>query len=239
MILPMPCHPSALCRALNHEWAELISDAAPVPAHWRCTRPALTGCPLLRDILPSVGARPDPVLHALLSLCVDGELLAGRVVLQAMLGKLVRMAARDLNAGLDDYLSAMWLQIRTYPLADRPARIAANLALDTLKDVRRQTRVAPGIDVTPYPPSAFVDALFAHPGPDDDGDPARRVIQTAAQLGLINSDTEAVLISVYADGLTGACAAARHGKSPGAIRVQCHKAVRTLARHAQVLAETA
>jgi hypothetical protein len=179
------------------------------------------------------------VLHALLSLCADGDQLAGRSVLQAMLGKLVQMAARDPRAGLDDYVSAGWIRIRLYPLAERPTSIAANLALDTRKEVHRPGPAPRGIEVTPYPPSAFVDTLWEEVAPSNDELAARRVIQEAARIGLINENTRAVLTSVYADGLSGAAAAAQHGKSSGAIRVQCHKALRVLARHADVLAEAA
>jgi DNA-directed RNA polymerase specialized sigma24 family protein len=233
----MPFRPSCLRTALNAEWARLVEDVEPVPFDWQRSGPELAGCSDLQGVLTRIGEEPDPTLHTLLALCAAGDLLAGRVVLQAMLGKLVRTAAGDSEAGLDDYVSAAWLRIRTYPLGDRPTRIAANLALDTLKMVQKQVRAPLGIDVTPYPPSAFVDALWSPAEPDDDELAARRIIHAAATLGLISEDTRAVLISVYADGLTGASAATRHGKSPGAIRVQCHKAVRTLARHAHLLAE--
>ena len=230
---------AGLCSALNAEWAELAADAARRPLDWCSSWPALAGCASLDDVLGRVRERPDQVLYALLSLCAGGDLLAGRVVLQAMLGKLVRMAAVDTQAGLDDYVGALWLRIRTYPTAERPERIAANLALDTLKTVHGHSRTPRGIEVTPYPPSAFVDRLWDRAEPLADELAARRVITTAARLGLINADTEAVLTSVYADGLSGTSAAARHGKSPGAIRVQCHTAVRRLAQHARLLADAA
>src|SRR3954451_24975192 len=157
--------------------------------HWRSSWPLLAECGSLDDVLSLVRERPDPVLYALLSLCAGGDLLAGRVVLQAMLGKLVRMASIDAHAGLDDYVGALWLRIRTYPTAERPLRIAANLALDTLKTVQGNSRTPPGIEVTPYPPSAFVDSLWDRPEPSADEFTARRVIGAAGRLGLINADT--------------------------------------------------
>lgn len=239
MIRTTPFRATGLGSALNAEWAELAADAAKSPLDWRSSWPALAACESLDDVLGRMRAQPDPVLYALLSLCAGGDLLAGRVVLQAMLGKLVRMAAIDTQAGLDDYVGALWLRIRTYPTADRPVRIAANLALDTLKTVQSHNRAPRGIEVTPYPPSAFVDSLWDRPEPSVDELAARRVIRAATRLGLISADTEAVLTSVYADGLSGPSAAARHGKSPGAIRVQCHTAVRRLAQHARLLADAA
>lgn len=225
--------------ALNDEWERVLCQQS-VPARWRIGSAELVGCRTYADVLAAVCIQPDPVLGALLRLRAGGELVPGRVVLQAMLGKLIRMAAHDPDAGLDDYVSAMWLRISLYPLADRPVRIAANLALDTLKTVRRASGAQPAFEVTPFPPSAFVDSLMepAAEPPEDDPD-AARVLLTAARLGLIDDDTTAVLRTVYAEGLTGASAAVRHGKSAGAIRVQCHKAVRRLAEHRALLLEAA
>ena len=62
-----------------------------------------------------------------------GDQLAGRVVLQAVIGRMVRMAQRDPRAGIDDYLAQLWCAISSYPLQRRPVRIAANLSMDTLK----------------------------------------------------------------------------------------------------------
>jgi hypothetical protein len=61
-------------------------------------------------------------------------------VLQAMLGKAVRVAGtmprRDAIRGDREEapawaIAALWQAIATYPVARRPARVAANLALDT------------------------------------------------------------------------------------------------------------
>ena len=224
--------------ALNLDWARSAADR-PVPRLWRLAAPCLADCVWVAHVLRLVGSHPDPVLHTLLTLCRGGDLLAGRVVLQAMLGKLVRMAGCDAAAGLDDYVAAMWFRIRTYPLEERPVRIAANLALDTLKLVQRPSR-ADRLEVTPYPPSAFIDGIVELPVEQTDNElAAHRVIRAATDLGLIDADTGAVLTSVYADGLTGASAARLHGKSAGAIRIQCHRAVRRLAQHRELLADAA
>ena len=45
-----------------------------------------------------------------------GDQLAGRVVLQALIGRMVRMAQRDPRAGIDDYLARLWCVINSYPL---------------------------------------------------------------------------------------------------------------------------
>ena len=218
---------------LNAEWEWLGSSQAAEIEDWIEHCLAFGDCRRLDDLLDRIRRDPDATMRVLVGRCLEGDQLAGRVVLQAMLGKLVRMAVQDREAEVDVYVGALWLRIRSYPLSARPRRIAANLALDTLKAVRRERAgVRPGM-------------LQAH----DDTSPAsslhqpdvtaERVITAAGDLGLIRGDTGAVLRSVYAEGLTGRAAAARHGKSPGAIRVQCSTAVRRLALHAVVLAAVA
>ncbi len=231
--IALSAHRSGLRAALNSDWARLVD--AGLPSRWHAVAP-LTGCRDLDGVLTRIRERPDPTLSALLELCADDDQLAGRSVLQAMLGKLVRLAGCDPSAGLDDYVTAMWFRIRTYPLAERPRRIAANLALDTLKSVQHQSHQPRGVDVTPYPPDVIVELSAKRAAMDEDEISARTVIEVAAQLGVISLDTGAVLTSVYVDGLNGAAAAARHGKSQGAVRVQCHKAVRRLAQHSPTLA---
>ena len=68
---------------------------------------------------------------------------------------------------------------------------------------------------------------------------ASNLIEIAGRLGLIDSPTRDVLLSVYSDGLSGREAAARHQTSPEMIRFRCSKAVRRLAQHSVVLAQAA
>lgn len=233
-----------LVDALNSEWDRLLAgDREPIRG-WRVRHQALEGCGDLAQVLDRIALRSDPVLGALLAECAHGDQLAGRVVLQAMLGKIVRMAARDAVAGVDDYVSAMWVRIRTYPLATRPIKIAANLALDTLKSVTDERRPLRRGEVTPYPPEMFLQEMFAremsrqHLGSVPDLD-ARKVIRAASRLGLINEASAAALTRVYADGLTGTEAARSLGTSPGMVRYRCSTSVACLSRHAAALAAAA
>jgi len=235
-----------LVDALNDEWAELVDRAPEAVAGWSVRQPALQRCSGLVDVLDRVRSQPDQTLAALLTECARGERLAARVVLQAMLGKVVVMANRDPRAGLDDYVAALWITITNYPLARRAQRIAANLALDTLKAVRREQQWLRRGEVTPYPPDAFVRELVLEAaareraGRDDGEDlDARRVIAAAQRLGLISEATGAVLTSVYADGLSGQAAGERHHTSPAAIRYRCSTSIRRLAQHAGDLADVA
>lgn len=234
-----------LIDALNADWDQLVACHRGAAAEWADRHPVLDGCGGLAHVLARVAAEPDLVLGALLAECAEGDQLAGRVVLQTMLGKIVRMAACDAEAGVDDYVSALWITISAYPLTARPRRIAANLALDTLKAVRQERQWLRKGEVTPYPPEAFVrellqDAAGARGENGDEVDlDARRVIDAAQRLGLISGTTGEVLASVYADGLSGRAAGERHQTSPAAIRYRCSTTVRHLAKHAQVLADAA
>src|SRR3954449_12847007 len=130
--------PTDIVARLNAEWEWLQAAAEAEIEDWVHRALAFADCHGLDDVLARIRRDPDPTLGLLLARCADGDQLAGRVVLQAMLGKLVRMGYRDAAAEVDDYVAALWLLIPAYPLARRPRRIAANLALDTLKAVRRE-----------------------------------------------------------------------------------------------------
>jgi hypothetical protein len=96
---------------------------------------ALAPCHSLDDVLWGAKVNSDPVLAALLTEVFTGDRLAGRVVLQALIGRMVRMAQRDRPSTVEEYLAALWCVINSYPLSRRLVRIAANLSMDTLKAV--------------------------------------------------------------------------------------------------------
>jgi DNA-directed RNA polymerase specialized sigma24 family protein len=236
-------HRYAVVDALNAEWERLAVEHRDTIRAWAAWHDELAGCQRVHDVVERIAASPDSVLAVLIMRCATGEQLAGQVVLQAMLGKVVRMAARDPQAGVDDYVAAMWIRIQTYPLADRPHKIAANLALDTLKSVKRETRWLRRGEVTPYPPDLFVAGVFERglsepPRADGQGDAelsAQTIISAARRLGLVDGPTGEVLMSVYDEGLSGRLAAERHGTSPGMVRYRCSQAVRRLAMHTDEL----
>jgi DNA-directed RNA polymerase specialized sigma24 family protein len=237
-----------IVRALNDEWEELVSRQTGAVARWRSRHSVLSGCLHLDDVLLAARQDGDSVLGALLSENRVGDELAGRTVLQAMLGKVVLLALRDRDAEVDDYVTAMWCRIRTYPLQTRPRRIAANLALDTLKAVKIERQWGTrAVSVATLPPGDQLDRLSTEAavrqGTDHNAElaclTAGRVITAADQLGLIDGQTRAVLLSVYSDGLSGRDAARRHQTSPGMVRFRCSRAVRRLAQHASLLADAA
>ncbi len=233
----------ALITELNEEWARLVArhrDRLPWDG-----QPALSGCRDLADVIAAIRYRPDPILGALLGEATAGDVLAGRAVLQAMLGKVVRLAQANPDLGVDDFVSALWCRIRTYPIQRRPTKIAANLTLDTRKDVVGATRTARLERASGTLSGADGERLLRRRAdrestPDEPADiRAQHVIELAEALGVIDAATSSVLRTVYLDGASSRTAAARLGTSPGMIRYRCSRGLRELARHAVTLGEAA
>lgn len=226
---------------MDAEWALLQEDEAAARAcrHWAVGTRELQGCERVADVLDRVARAPDPVLGRLLAEAAAGDVLAGRVVLQGLLPKVVLMASVDPRAEVDDYLTAMWCAIAGYPLARRPTSVAANLALDTLKAVHRERPAPPDVVTSPDVVLRAADQRHGQVVgrvPGTGGPSAVDVLDRARQHRLVDPATTELLRSVYADGLSGEGAAERHGLSPGAVRQRCSRAVRVLAAHATLLA---
>ena len=142
---------------LNTEWEHLSeSPAADVVGQWLIETGVLVGADApqnLTDLLSVLERRDrtwghahsDLWMAALLTRVVEeGSGLAARVLVQAMLPSAV-MTARSLRGyGLDGNeaaqiaVASLYEVVRGYPLARRPRRIAANLAMDTLRIARRE-----------------------------------------------------------------------------------------------------
>lgn len=112
-------------------------------AAWREAEPALspfqTPFVLLRFLRRAGSStRKDEVLCALLRRA-RWEPIAGRVVLEAMLPGLKKLAGRlliDVHRREELWsvlLSCAWERIRTYPVEQRPRRVAANVLLDSMR----------------------------------------------------------------------------------------------------------
>lgn len=142
---------SALYRQLLQEWVTLNANptARVSLRRWARSQPVLAGLERPGDVVDAIDeadhGRTDELLGALLALLRDGHQLAGRVLLQAMLPKLLRLASstnrRSAFPCLEDQRAAavaeFWGVATTYPLERRPARIAANLAMDTLSRLHK------------------------------------------------------------------------------------------------------
>ena len=215
---------------LVREFEWLSERGTPRVALWADRQPALAGCVELGDVLKAVRADPDPALHALLSELRAGCLLAARVVLHALLPKMIVMSRADRGAFVMDYVAHLWLRNLDYPLDRRPQRIAANLARDTLKAVQAERRQG----VVLLEPHRFTEVpVLVDPDPPRK---TRGLLRTALDRGLVDPHTHAILASVYADGFSAKEAARRYGVSPITIQRRCRRGVKRLAAHADELA---
>lgn len=156
---------------LNAEWTSCLWGQA-VPAAWSRAS-ALAPFSTLQDVIDAIsratsGSATDDILHALLTAHRSGDPVAGRVVLQTMLGKVARTAHTARNRGIVDQdeaaLAGMWGAIHTYPL-HRVTSVAGNLALDALHQVEQRT-----IQEVAVPQEWLTEAGAAQPaGTTDDG----------------------------------------------------------------------
>ena len=228
---------------LNREWSSL--RAGDEVEDWAARHPIMRDCPDLPAVLARVADEPDTTLRALLIEARAGSMAAARVVLQAMLGKIVLMANADRVHGIDCYLLAMWECIRRYPIERRPHHVAANLALDARKLAKREP--VGSSRVVPWPPgSSFADVVdrqFERDQVDHNHDiavlTAGDVLRAAVELELIDADAGMLLHSVYADGTRSAEVAGQRDISPAAVRQRCSQAVRRLAVHSAAIANCA
>jgi hypothetical protein len=246
---------NTLVGRLNREWAQLVAGPAATAAlsRWTLTCPALTGLPTLDDVLSLIAdadtAVRDAVLLALITAAQAGDALAGRTVLQTMLGKAVRVAGtvarRDDVRGDQEEASAravaaLWQAIATYPVALRPARVAANLALDTVavaqrghtgsSHFRRSYRELPMADV------GRVGSAVQHDGGSDDvrgpvDAQLLTVLAWAVRAGVLDLADAQLLVQVYSvdehgRAADGRAVAAQAGLSWPALRQRCRRLAR-------------
>jgi hypothetical protein len=159
---------------------------------WRGAEPALSrfedAAALLRFLRgPGSPAEKDAVLCALLTR-TRSEPLAGRLVLQAMLPGLKKLAgrilidAREREELWSALLACAWERIRIYPVERRPRKVAANLVLDCLRGTLRSLASA-----RPEPAALAATGLEACEG-DVDG-----LLAQATAAGAV-SEAEAELI---------------------------------------------
>lgn len=201
--------------ALNLEWNELTKQHSGTVSDWARRCPALAGAVAFDDVLACIHAAPDAALGALLQLGHEGEELAHRVVLQAMLGKAVRQSGGH-GDRFDVAVAELWVAIAEYPLRRRPRSIAANLAW-TLR--RRLAQPKPAL-------------MLANP-PEPT---ATETLRRARSLGLIDAETHRTLWLTYVVGLPSAQVGAKLGITAALVRYRCSSTLRRLAGAAPLLA---
>lgn len=217
-----------LTRELNAQWQRLCDgkesapDVAAALDRWRRSPAADLGeVAGLADVLGAVRRCPDLALGQLVFQAQRGDAVASRVVLQAMLPKLVLLARSQQRARipfeevLAGAVAALWERVATYPLLSRPQKVAANLALDTLKALRAgQVEDARSV---PVPDLEGHQEAVETPLDDELG----LVLTRAVDLGVITSEEARLLVLVYRHDQPDV-AAAELGISPGAVRRRCH-----------------
>ena len=172
-----------------------------------------------REALERARREGDPWLGRLIAGAQAGDELAGRCVVQAVLGRLAGIAARDGRLSLDELVGAVWLRVLSYPLDRRPRAITTNLVLDARKDALRELR-----------PLALVEATQPRRHAV-----AARLLQDAVRIGVIDPGIGEVMSSVYVLGLSGEAAAQRHGVTPTTVRWRCSAGMRRLAQARELL----
>lgn len=190
----------AIVTALNSEWQHLRHDDV---SSWACLLPAVQDACTADDLLVAVSQRPNEVIPVLIRQCQDGTELAGRVVLQALLSKLILMASSGQGRGnpdsIGDMVTTMWLLIRTFPLeTSSSTNWAGRLTLDCLK----RTHAHWAQDTSPTL-SATVALQLATPDvAQPELAPARDVITLASTHGWLDETEEAVMTRLFCDELT-------------------------------------
>ena len=232
-----------LTKSLNEEWSQLCSSprAASEFGTWRCVEVALSSVDGLEDLARAVRTDADGVLGALVRLAQAGEVLAGRAVVQLMLGKMVLMAQSQRRWNIDfadavsRFVVAMWEQIMCFPVATRSRRIASNLALDSLKQVTagvaRDSAAQVGVD----------DEEVERDRGYDEGVPAGiellDVLARATARGVITQADACLLAKVYiqSDYRAGAEVAQELQMSRTDLRKRCSRLTHQLRSHADAL----
>jgi len=195
---------------LNAEW----EDMAWRRAVW------LDGSPTFGEVLARIRANPDHVLMDLITACQMGYPEAGRIIVQALLPKVILMSASYPNPGAASLTSALWIRISTYPLDRRPRSVAANLLLDAKKDVLRETRAIP------------VLPLSAFPTPEPTAD---QVLQQARSLRLATDESLSIVEKVYVEEVPRRQVAHLHNMADATLRRRCCDTVRRLRDHRELL----
>lgn len=238
---------------LSQDWTRLAAlPSMPRTLHrWGRAEPPLAGLASLGDLVDRIdrasGSSEDELLLALVRLAQGGQQLAGRVLLQAMLPKIARMVRRMRSSSSEDRLiedrrhiavATFWEVLHAYPAHRRQARVAGNLALDTLHQLTSGLRKPPA-DI-PLDPDEASDRLAARSyteprisgeGLTPDAD-LLEVIAWGIDAAALTREEASLLVRVYLPHPRGtenpAALAEQLGLSHAALRQRCSRARRRL-----------
>lgn len=211
-----------MIRTLNAEWSHLSDSPATMAAiaEWQQACPLLAHVSTGDELLAAIPSAPDEILGFLIARHHEGSELAGRIVLQAMLGKIVLMSAHRDAAVASEMVSQMWVCIAQYPLDRRPRSVAANLALDTRKRAWASLDLDRAQCETSIDPAEVVELAAARTRAEwtADADRAAELLDRALAAGIIGPAAHALMVTIYREGRTPEEAAQLHGITYGSVR---------------------
>ena len=223
---------------LDEEWAWLAhaKHTKPVLETWKASHPVLAGFRDLGELITFVQRRDQVIandrVHAALVALAATDQLAARTMLCAIQPGLVAIAMQYRTAGdcQDDIASAVVgaaiERIRTYPIRRRPAKIAANVLLDTRQIVTRAL-FRPHVEQVVVPDWS---AVFAVPVPERDAPTELRLLlDEALRRGQIAGDELRLIVLTRLGGVTCDELAAREGGPVSRVYQRRHRAERALA----------
>lgn len=213
--------------ALEREWN--ARSSACLSRHlreWAEREPVLETFATVQELVGSLRAqrgdyeRESAILAGLLRE-TRADPLAGRVVLQALLPGLKRLAGRLLfEAGEREelwslLLAHLWAGIRSYPVERRPRRVAANLLLDaahaTLADLGKERRLR-------------AQAPELAPASLEAGEQEELVLARAVRAGALSSAEALLVLRSRVEGVPLARIAAETGAGYDALRIRRRRA---------------
>lgn len=223
---------------LNADWVGIADTFTPPTWGRSCAQleEAVDLGEVLTAINRAAAAGQDTILHALLTLHHDGDEVAGRVVLQTMLGSVQRLILTARFRQLEDIaacaVEAMWSAIANYPLRRRVS-VAANLSLEALSALQKATQA-------PLPAGELLEhqihreQLCGRLEPDSAADPAEeaaRALAWAYDQGVLDQEEVRLLALTYLSENRPSSAelAAEYGVSDVALRKRQSRAVAKLA----------
>lgn len=241
-----PAITSSLYRHLLAEWVAIGQQPATRIAlrRWGRAEPALANHQTPGDIVDAIDnadyAGADEILIALIRRFQSGHQLAGRILLQALLPKLCRLAhySRDadyLDAARQTAIAEFWQVITDYN-PDRTRKVAITLALNTLRAITHHAN-------TPEIPTAIINDLAAttEPAPSvaepeaatfeltNDADLTQVIHWARRENAITDAEAEILTISYTHDTYGFTEAAHRFGITAATVRKRCERATRKLA----------
>ena len=223
---------------LSAQWSRLNSgDESPVlvceaVARWRLATPELADVTCLDDVLHALEDHPHTVTDALLiqSSC-HGDHLAARVLIQAYLPLLLRVAGRS-SSDLLEAIGALWVK-----LLQPPVDPSGQVTFSVYWAIRRLASPAPRPNQRhEYPVAGDTFLLddheachqLDHSDPTVDRLASASTLEQIAETKVVSRDDLDLLMRIYGRQEPVAAVAIEQGVTPAAIRKRCSRARRAI-----------